>query len=257
MRFGRAASFAAIFIASSIWLVLQARTAEALVRWKKIPGTLKVGRNGLFQGDIVLPPQAKIALSLPYKLWENGIVPYVIEPELTLQKELIRSAMDEIENKSCLQFVPRTEERNYIKFVSGNECSSQLGCVGGPQKLTLGYGCMYIGIVLHELMHAAGFIHEHSRSDRDEYLNVFLENTLPGSNYDIQKLKPNENELLSPFDYDSIMLYDSESFTRETGLYTILTKDNKTIPHPADKPGLSPKDAQGLRVAYGCPEDCK
>ena len=37
-------------------------------------------------------------------------------------------------------------------------------------------GCMDVATVVHELMHAIGFIHEHSRPDRDRYVKVDLSN---------------------------------------------------------------------------------
>ena len=42
--------------------------------------------------------------------------------------------------------------------------------------MSLGYGCMYAGVVMHEIMHAAGFWHEQSRMDRDNHIEIHWDN---------------------------------------------------------------------------------
>ena len=43
-------------------------------------------------------------------------------------------------------------------------------------QLSLGKRCARPGIVLHEVMHALGFWHEHSRHDRDKFVKVLFKN---------------------------------------------------------------------------------
>ena len=59
----------------------------------------------------------------------------------------------------------------------------------------------------HEIGHAMGFNHEQSRDDRDEYVDVFLENlddAIPPHNY---AAKPVTNNFGLPYDYLSVMHY--------------------------------------------------
>ncbi|KAL1442766.1 hypothetical protein MTO96_000971 [Rhipicephalus appendiculatus] len=85
-----------------------------------------------------------------------------------------------IENKTCVRFVDRNNEKDYVRILRSDGCYADLGHVGGQQVLSLGTRCLSTGIVLHELMHTLGFYDEHTRPDRDNYVVMHLNNVIPG-----------------------------------------------------------------------------
>lgn len=100
---------------------------------------------------------------------------------------MIRSAMDDIELYTCVRFVHRTHERDFIEIISDRGCWSRLGKSGQKQQLSLQKrGCFYHGIIMHELIHALGFDHMHNHADRDNYVVILDSNIAPGerSNFD-------------------------------------------------------------------------
>lgn len=98
----------------------------------------------------------------------------------TEERGVIAKAFSEYHKNTCIKFRPRTTEVDYIHITKGNGCSSLVGRVGGAQPVTLGQGCVYPGIAIHELMHATGFWHEQSRWDRDDFVTVLFQNIQQG-----------------------------------------------------------------------------
>ena len=80
----------------------------------------------------------------------------------------MKEAMSYITSKSpCVTFVPATSETiNYVVITTGPTCSSEIGMRGKRQLLFMNAGCFRNGLInpVHELLHTAGFIHEHTRN---------------------------------------------------------------------------------------------
>lgn len=79
---------------------------------------------------------------------------------------------------SAVQFIPSTDASNRIvvqEVPSGNSVgcgSSPLGMTGGAQDLRISEDCWSRRTIVHEMGHALGMVHEHSRTDRDQYISV-------------------------------------------------------------------------------------
>ena len=54
------------------------------------------------------------------------------------------------------RFKKRTNQKDYIHIRKLSGCSSLVGRQGRSQQVSLGHGCLYKGIVEHELMHTLG-----------------------------------------------------------------------------------------------------
>ena len=117
------------------------------------------------------------------KYWTNRTIPYAIESGnlgygsfSTYYKNMIRQALDSISNACYLRFVETTNLGNhYIYFIPSNQNSSSIGMQNGGNIVRLSATGFLVGNAIHEVMHALGFFHEHTRDDRDNYINLLDE----------------------------------------------------------------------------------
>lgn len=121
-----------------------------------------------FEGDIVLTEDQadfifgrnRNGLVDVKSRWLNRTVPYELSPNHTDEHNvLIEDALKQIAAVSCLRFVRRTSEPDYVKIqAEPSGCWSFVGRTGGAQRLNLhphapGKGCFKNGTVIHEFLH--------------------------------------------------------------------------------------------------------
>ncbi|XP_075714976.1 bone morphogenetic protein 1 [Rhinoderma darwinii] len=201
----------------------------------------------------------RAATSRPERIWPHGIIPFVVNGNFTgSQKAIFRQAMRHWEKHVCVTFVERTEEDSYIVFTYRPcGCCSYVGRRGaGPQAISIGKNCDKFGIVVHELGHVIGFWHEHTRPDREDHVTIIRDNIQPGQEYNFLKMEPEEvNYLDETYDFDSIMHYARNTFSRGINLDTIEPryKVNGVKPSIGQRTRLSAGDIAQARKLYQCP----
>ncbi|XP_054711838.1 astacin-like metalloprotease toxin 5 [Uloborus diversus] len=224
---------------------------------KSFLGHLPMEHPDLLGGDMLIEDDFadRNAIVDSRQIWPNGIVPYEQDPALnyTSFRVILSGAFNQYERQTCIKFVKRTTEKDYIRIFPGVGCYSHVGRTGNQQPLSLGNGCEWMGTMVHELGHALGFFHEQNRSDRDDYLTIFWENVKEGMEDQFFKLGPDQNRLLTTFDYDSIMLYGSYTFSKDRqNLKTMVGKDNRVLKDPVWKYFLSKSDVKRVNMLYNC-----
>ncbi|XP_034943060.1 bone morphogenetic protein 1-like [Chelonus insularis] len=196
------------------------------------------------------------------RIWPDGIIPYEIDDKYSgVQKTIFKQAMRHWENYTCIKFVKRDIEKdfNYVMFTEKScGCCSHTGKRSkGSQFVSINDECSEFGIVVHELGHAIGFYHEHTRPDRDTYVKIFTENIEPDflHNFGVlnqKKIAP----LTQPYDFDSIMHYASNTYSKDDKLDTILPRQELGI-NPAElgqRIALSKGDIIQANTLYNCPK---
>ncbi|PAV91710.1 hypothetical protein WR25_23167 [Diploscapter pachys] len=166
--------------------------------------------------------------------------------------KIIEKAFSSYRTKTCIRFVPRIDEQDYLNIVKGYGCYSQVGRTGGKQEISLGRGCLFHEIIVHELMHSVGFWHEHSRADRDDHIKIVWENILPGMKSQFDKISAALQDLQGEsYDYRSIMHYDSTAFSRN-GKNTIETVEDGFTEVIGSATDLSQMDVVKINKLYQC-----
>jgi len=211
-------------------------------------------------GDVILgklPPDRKDVQSGAFepprpKLWPSPEIPFKIEQGVDPQPVL--QAIEHFETQTPIRFVElQPDDPNGIVFLPTSEhCASQLGMAGGIQPILLSKDCG-VGQVIHEIMHALGFVHEHSREERDKYLDIKWDNIqepfLSQFNIVPDKLVHNYVGSVFSFDFNSIMLYPETAFAKGKDLKTLVSKTGEPI-RPANNQ-LSKIDKERVYYLYG------
>uniref|UniRef100_A0A6I8P5P4 Metalloendopeptidase n=1 Tax=Ornithorhynchus anatinus TaxID=9258 RepID=A0A6I8P5P4_ORNAN len=205
------------------------------------------------------PRVRRATTSRSERIWPGGVIPYVIGGNFTgSQRAIFKQAMRHWEKHTCVTFIERTDEESFIVFTYRTcGCCSYVGRRGGgPQAISIGKNCDKFGIVAHELGHVVGFWHEHTRPDRDQHVTIIRENIQQGQEYNFLKMEAGEvNSLGETYDFDSIMHYARNTFSRGVFLDTILPRrdDNGVRPTIGQRVRLSEGDIAQARKLYKCP----
>ncbi|XP_047184728.1 low choriolytic enzyme-like [Scophthalmus maximus] len=212
----------------------------------------------LMEGDVLIPRtrNAMKCFAKPYScLWPKSArgfveVPFILSQkyDYTERREIL-AALKEFEANTCIRPIPRANQRAYLSIEPRSGCSSLLGYIGDKQVLSLQrYGCINRGIIQHEVLHALGFYHEHTRSDRDQYVRINWKNINKHFVNNFKKM--DTDNLNTPYDYSSVMHYGRTAFgTRQAETITPIRDPSAPI---GQRKGFSSIDILRINKLYKC-----
>lgn len=181
--------------------------------------------------------------------WPNNTIIYVFDSNLSNnQRQVSLNSMQEWTSKTNIKFKERTNENYYVTITNnGDNCncaSANLGVNGTRGRINMGVRTSEV-VMIHEIGHTLGYIHEQTRSDRDDHVRILFENIQNGA---ASQFRKNENSVnIGEFDIKSTMMYGAYTFSKN-GQPTIVQLDGTT--HPRRRPELSAGDITGTNQVY-------
>jgi hypothetical protein len=197
--------------------------------------------------EVVLGESSFTATSWPY-----GVVAYEFNANVgSVNQVLAQQAMAEISAVCGVIFVPRTTHQNWIHINASTVNNSFVGMQGGGQVINItSWGTKFT--IVHELMHALGYIHEHCRPDRDNFVSVNWNNIQAGQSNNF--VHSWGSAMPTGYDFLSIMHYSRAAFSSNgQDTITCLPAYSTFQTQIGNRSFMSLTDAQGLQARYGSP----
>jgi len=231
-------------------------TGVRVAQWTKESKVNPEELGSYLEGDIMVTKSiTRNGIKNSKARWPDGTIPYVISGTFnSYQRNLINDAINRYRNCTCIKFNPRKNENDYINITSDKTgCWSYIGRIGGRQQLNLQTdGCVSVlGTVIHEFMHALGFLHEHTREDRDSYVYINETNIEDGAEGNFRKAGSGTTiDYGVPFNYSRVMHYSRDAFSKNK-YPTIITTNPKNSPIGQRK-DFSKSDVTKINKMYNC-----
>lgn len=209
----------------------------------------------------VFQPESGIQLWNQHVINGRPRIPYILDDNLDFDhKEAILEAFTIFKDKTCIDFVPRTDQPDYLHIQNGDgDCSASYARHQGQNILNVA-ACYSYSHVLHVLMHSLGFHHEHMRNDRDAYINIVWDNVDPTYENAFNKLNTaNYLESNSEYDKHGIMSLDGYAFskTRDKKIDATMIDLDTSLPVIGGGSILTVNDLEDVVTTYcnGAPEN--
>uniref|UniRef100_A0A8D3B107 Metalloendopeptidase n=1 Tax=Scophthalmus maximus TaxID=52904 RepID=A0A8D3B107_SCOMX len=213
----------------------------------------------LIGGDIAIRSEADrnadpcTSTGCLWQKWSDGKVymPYYITNHFSSREQaIIIRGLESFSSVSCIRFRPyQNGDHEWLSIESRSGCYSFVGRQGGGQTVSLSrQGCLYHSTVQHELLHALGFNHEQTRSDRDSYIKVYWENIIDDMVYNFNKIDTLNQG--TPYDYNSVMQYERYAFSKNN-YPTMVPIPNSNVSF-GQATQMSKNDIDRLNRLYQC-----
>ncbi len=188
------------------------------------------------------------------KLWIDGVVPYRIDSSLTsTAKQRVLAGFAVWEASTSIRFVEISADNaaqypDYVLIKDGSGCAAHVGRTGGSQLLMLSPQCS-VGNAIHETGHALGLFHEHTRTDRDKYIDINYSAVKSGYEPNFEKVWYSSVGNVGGYDYESIMHYGRYAFSAN-GSPTITALDSSKNSQLGQRSRLSQGDINTINSLY-------
>lgn len=181
--------------------------------------------------------------------WSNNTIVYVVSGLSAQVRSELQKSFNEWSSKTSIRFKERTNESTYVTISSSGSNSNSgvatLGSNGSRGFIRLGTQASAV-VIIHEIGHTLGYIHEQNRSDRDNYVIINFENIQ--NDAQDQFFKGNSATMVTAqLDLNSTMMYGSYTFSKN-GRPTITDLNGNTYSQRQAR--ISSGDIAGTIAVY-------